>query len=408
MNQVKQFNISKKNDSTARQYYLDWIRVITIVCVFFFHCGRFFDSEDWSVKNGTTSATADLLIFFMVQWMMPIFFFISGASTFFALKSKTGGKFLNDRVKRILVPLVFGILILSPHQVYLERLSHHQFTGTFIDFLPQYFSGFYGFGGNFAWMGLHLWYLLLLFIFSVIALPLFLWWKRTSNSVEKANYNILYLLIFVFVLALPGFVLPLDSLLGGRPWGGWNIVEHLILFILGYYTFSKTGFQKLLPQNRYLLLTITFLLTALNIYLFVNHIKFEFQTAGYLFKILLRSAVCFGWIFTIMGFAEKNLNYSNGLLKYGNEAVLPFYIIHQPVIILIGYFIVQWHLPIILKYALIATISLCIVMICYQFLIKKYRILRYLFGMGITSKKTEKVALTTKKSIDLKLRNMSL
>ena len=170
------------NTATAkaakRLYYLDWIRVITILVVFLFHCCMFFTFYDWHVKNAVLSPAIDLIAFILLQWMMPMFFFISGAGTWYALKFKSSGKFIKDRIKRLVVPLIFGIFILSPHQVYLERFTHHQFKGSFIDFIPYYFHGWYALGGNFAWMGLHLWYLLLLFIFSVILLPLFLFIKR--------------------------------------------------------------------------------------------------------------------------------------------------------------------------------------------------------------------------------------
>lgn len=374
-------------ENTERQYYLDWLRVITICLVFLFHCNRFFDADDWHVKNAVVSPVASLFSFFMVQWMMPLFFFISGASTWFALQSKTGGKFLNDRVKRILIPLIFGIFILSPHQVYLERLTHHQFTGSFIDFIPHYFSGMYAFGGNFAWMGLHLWYLLLLFVFSLISLPLLLFLKRSPASSTRSGAAFALLPVFVILLALPGCLLSPDGIAGSRVWGGWNIVEHLILFILGYYAFSMVDIPKSWSASRYLLLAITLLSTAINIYLFVNNIRFEFGTLQYCLKITLRSLVCFGWVFTLLGFAKTRLNYTGKFLKYGNEAVLPFYIIHQPVILLIGYFIVQTQLAIGLKYVAIVIVSLSIVMFCYQFLIRRFEVTRYLFGMGRAKKK---------------------
>lgn len=363
-----------------RQYYLDWMRVITILLVFLFHCARFFDFDDWHVKNAALSTTANLFTFFMVQWMMPLFFFISGASTWLALQFKAGGKFFADRVKRILVPLMFGILILSPHQVYLERLTHGQFKGSFIDFLPHYFSGLYGLGGNFAWMGLHLWYLLLLFIFSVIALPLFMLIKKQKREIAIPPF--IYVLVFIIILALPGCLLIPDGLAGGRMWGGWSIFEHLVVFIAGYYAFSKPGITKLWVPYRYFFLLGTVLLTAANLYLLINHIKFEFGTTFYLLKVLLRAAVCFSWIFTFLGFAESKLNYTNRYLKYSSEAVLPFYILHQPFIILIGYFVIELHSPVGLKYVMIIFYSFIAVMVVYEFLVRRIGVLRYLFGMG--------------------------
>jgi glucan biosynthesis protein C len=368
---------------TNRQYYLDWIRTLTILIVFLFHGGRFFDSDDWHVKNPTFSPIADVLLFFLKEWMMPVFFFISGASTYFALKYKTTGIFLAERVKRILVPLLFGIFILSPPQVYLERLSHHQFTGSLWQFLPHYFEGWYAFGGNFAWMGLHLWYLLLLFIYSFIALPLFLWWKsKRDRQVNLSPYFTFG--VMIILLILPGIFLSMDNILANRSFAGWGMLEYLVMFISGYFAFSAMDVQRLASGSRYFFLFLTAIATGCNLYLFLNHKFYDFGTASYCLKIVLRSLVCYSWIFTLLGFGARYLNYSNHFLKYSNEAVLPFYIAHQPLMLLTGYYVIQTNLTMGTKYLLIVCLSFALVMFCYQLFIRRFNVLRYLFGMAVT------------------------
>src|SRR5262249_16902539 len=152
----------------VRRYDLDWLRVLVILTVFIFHCGRFFDTDGWHVKNHVRHEAVQVWTVFLVCWMMPFIFVISGESTFYALGSRSPGKFLKDRAARLVVPLVVGMFTHIPLQVYLERVSFSGFKGSFFDFYPRYFKGFYGNGGNFAWMGLHLWYLEALFLFSVI------------------------------------------------------------------------------------------------------------------------------------------------------------------------------------------------------------------------------------------------
>jgi len=359
-----------------------------ILIVFLFHAGRFFDSDDWHIKNAVTSPAADFILFLLKGWMMPIFFFVSGASTWFALSYKSGAEFAADRVKRILIPLLFGIFILSPPQVYLERLTHGQFFGSFWLFLPQYFSGWYGFGGNFAWMGLHLWYLLLLFVFSFVVLPLFIWWKnnrRTSTAISPPTC----FSIFVLLLASPGMLVPLDSFLMNRSFGGWGIAEHLIIFVCGFYAYAKQGFRTGVIRLRYYFLFITLIAIAINSYLFLHHMLYQYGTLAYCLKILLRSLACFGWVLTICGFAANHLNHTNRFLKYGNEALLPFYIIHQPLMLLTGYFITKTTFTPFVKYLLIAIVSFALVMICYQFIIRKFKWLRLLFGMPVAKRVSE-------------------
>jgi hypothetical protein len=276
---------------------------------------------------------------------------------------------------------LFGIFILSPPQIYLERFSHHQFTGSLWQFLPHYFDGWYAFGGNFAWMGLHLWYLLLLFIYSFITLPIFLWWKSKAYSSVKSPLYVVFWLM-VIVLTLPGFFLSLDNILANRSFAGWGMLEYLVIFVSGYFAFSSLNIEKIAEGRRHFLLLITVLLTGFNLYLFLNHKLYEFGTIFYCLKIVLRNVICYGWIFTILGFAARYLNFKNRFLEYGNEAVLPFYIAHQPLMLLTGYYIVQTKFMTGYKYLLIVFISFLLVMICYQLIIRKFDTFRFLFGMG--------------------------
>src|SRR3990172_7810121 len=151
--------------TVQRRFDLDWLRVLAILSVFLYHSTRFFNFGDWHVKNPVTYPFAQYLESFMEPWMMPLIFLISGASIFYALDKGGAGKFFKDKVLRLLVPLVVGVFTHASLQVYLERLTHGQFSGSYFEFLPHYFEGIYldiGVGGNFAFAGMHLWYLLFL------------------------------------------------------------------------------------------------------------------------------------------------------------------------------------------------------------------------------------------------------
>ncbi|MGE5124468.1 MAG: acyltransferase family protein, partial [Acidobacteriaceae bacterium] len=147
-----------ESNSIQRRYDLDWLRVMAFSGVFFYHCARFFNSSDWTIKNSTTSPVIDILTNIFELWGMALIFAISGASIFYALHPHGAVRFLRLRALRLLVPLAVGILVLAPPQMYLDRLTHGKFSGTFIQFLPHYFES-----ANFAWTGVHLWYLEYLF-----------------------------------------------------------------------------------------------------------------------------------------------------------------------------------------------------------------------------------------------------
>ena len=226
-------------NNPERRCDIDWLRVLAMFAVFLFHCARYFDQEGWHVKNPQSSPGFSVFVGILVQWIMPIFFVLSGQSARLALNFRSVRQFLAERFKRLVIPLVFGIFVLIPPQVYIERLTGGRFAGSFFQFYPRYFDGWYGFGGNFAWMGLHLWFLLLLFLFSLLTLPLLSALKteasrrpleKLASFFEKSGA----VLLWALPLALMEFLFHPDGL-GQRNFGGWNIFVYIVYFLYGYH-----------------------------------------------------------------------------------------------------------------------------------------------------------------------------
>jgi hypothetical protein len=97
----------------------------------------------------------------------------------------------------------------------------------------------------------------------------------------------------------------------------------------------------------------------------------------------LRSVNVIAWLVAILGYGSKFLNFENGFLKYANEAVLPFYILHQTVILGIGFFVVRWNIGIGVKFLIIALSSLVLIVATYDLVIKRVNTLRFMFGMKL-------------------------
>ena len=113
-----------------RLHYLDWLRVLSMSTVFLYHSNRFFNAGDWNVKNAQLSQTSSIFENGISIWMMPLLFVLSGAAVFYSLKARTRSEFVKERALRLLVPLIIlGIVIFGPFQVYIERLTHGDFTG---------------------------------------------------------------------------------------------------------------------------------------------------------------------------------------------------------------------------------------------------------------------------------------
>lgn len=373
---------------SGRRYDLDWLRVLAILTVFVYHTTRFFNLGDWHVKNPVNYVGVDVLERFVEIWMMPLIFVISGASLFYALDKGGAGKFIKDKALRLLVPLVVGVFTFSILQVYLERITHGQFFGTFFDFLPHYFEGVYKdqnpASGNFAYAGMHLWYLLILFVYSVACYPLLHWLKGAGLGAFGWLGDFLARPGAVYLLALP--VPLLDAIISDTPLGeissgGWDILLYLPFFLAGFVLVSNARLQARIQATPWQSLVIAILSCAA-----VLPLKFGLAPAtlvplGELIDDPLASLSALSFILACMGFAMRRLNFTSPALKYANEAVLPFYILHQTVLLSVGYFVVQWDIPDLAKWLVIFVGSFAVIMGLYEYLIRRNKLLRFLFGM---------------------------
>ncbi len=387
---------STATDSKSRLNYLDWLRVLAMIGIFFHHNSRFYNiGEDWHVKNATTNMAASLAVIFNGQWIMPLFFLIAGAGTYYALKSRHAGQYIQERTLRLLVPLIFGMLVIVVPQAYYEAISHGaqlsqynllQIYGLYLQSLPDMNT-------------FHLWFLVDLFIFSIVTIPLFL----TRNSGESITTKLsgffdkpwALLLLLVMPIAIVNVLVYPDGFWGYRN-GGWNIITYLLFFIFGYLIFANRRIMEMVNKLRWIALTTGILTFAFILWVVLSFGNPVFGTPLYAFGMLVQALGTWGWLLAILGFGSQYLNRNSRFLSYANEAVLPFYILHQTVIISIGFYVVQWSAGVGLKYLTISTTSFVVIMLVYELLVRRINILRFLFGMKPERKPKE--ALSTDKS----------
>jgi glucans biosynthesis protein C len=369
--------------NVQRRHDLDWLRVLAILSVFVYHSTRFFNHGDWHVKNASLYWGVDLLQAFMEMWMMPLIFVISGASIYYAMRKGGAGKFFKDKVLRLLVPLVVGAFTHASLQVYLERITHGQFFGSYFQFLPHYFEGVYmdvGGTGNFAFAGMHLWYLMILFIFCLLAYPLFRWLKGRGRGVLDASVRFLALPGTMYLLASPLVVL--EAFISDTPWdfgsGGWGFLYYLFFFIGGFLLVSYEGLQVRIERSRWVSLGLGLGLTAGYLYIIA------FAPNSELGELFDQTFLFFGaWalILAFLGLGSRHLGSSNAPLEYASPAVLPFYILHQTVLLCAGFFILRWDIPDLLKWLLITSSSFVSILALYELCVRRINVMRFLFGM---------------------------
>jgi glucans biosynthesis protein C len=372
--------------SSSRLYYLDWLRVLAIIGVFLFHNARFYDSHsDWHVKNASLNAGASFVVGFMGQWIMPLFFLISGAGTYYALKSRRVSQFLQDRALRLFIPMVFGMLLIVVPQAYFQALyqgadlSQYNLIEIYILYLQSL--------PDLNWF--HLWFLVYLFVYTLVTLPLFMSRKGKPSLASRAagsvgNQWVLPAAAVVVIGALNILVYP-DGFWGDRGSGGWNILANFVFFVFGYLLYASERSLAFIKRLGWVWLGGA-IVAAVVLLAFLSppleDPPANFGSIEFVVASVVQAAHSWLWIFAIVALAARFLSGTNRFLVYGNEAVLPFYILHQTVIVSIGYYVVQWSAGVGIKYLVISTTSFVAIMVLYE-AVRRFNVLRFLFGMRL-------------------------
>jgi peptidoglycan/LPS O-acetylase OafA/YrhL len=364
--------------SVQRRHDLDWLRVLGILFVFIYHSSRLYNVEDWFVKNNIWYPSVELWNGFATSFMMPLMFAISGASLFYAMGKGGFGKFVKDKVLRLLVPLLVGALTHASLQAYLDNVTHGQFSGNYFQFLPQYYHL-----DTIAWQGMHLWYLKYLFMFSIILYPLMRWLKGGGRSILSKLDGVLAKTGVVFILALPIlllFFLPSDAPLMDEN-GGWPYLMYLVFLLWGFVIVSDERLQDSIRQLRWVSLSAGLVLVIGSTIVYSQVANPDVISPSIILVGLMRTFGGWSCVLAIFGLGMQYLTVRTPKLDYANEAVLPFYILHQTVLLAVAYFVVQWAIPDVLEWAIVVVISFASIMGIYEYFVRRNNILRFLFGM---------------------------
>lgn len=366
-----------------RRYDLDWLRVLVFALLIFYHVGMFFVPWGFHIKNNIIYDSLRTPMWFLNQWRLPILFIISGMGTFYALRKRSGKQFALERIKRLLIPLIFGMLVIIPPQVYVERLSKNQFSGSYFEFWPsQALIGIYP-EGNLSWH--HLWFLPYLLLFSLLLIPLFLFFKNNPKS--KIIHWIAQLVkhpikIYAFVIPLyfvEAFVEPYFPVTHALIGDWFTIINYTILFLFGFLLITvKNVFWKTVETYRFQFL-ITGMLSFLLMLFLVK--SYDDSTIRHFTEALIKVVNMWSWILVLFGFASKYLNKKSSLLSYCNQAVYPFYILHQSVMLVLAYYLMDLEWGLAVKGSILTIGTFALSWLLYAFIIRRITFIRPLFGL---------------------------
>ena len=358
--------------SLDRRYDLDALRVLAVLLLIVFHSARVFDVFDpFYMKNPQTSDTLSwAVVAFFNPWHMPLLFVLAGAATWLALGQRGPKAYVSERTKRLLVPFLFGVLVVVPPQAYLAS----RFRGDDVSvasFLGDYWtvegdlSGYTG-----SWTPAHLWFIGFLFIFSLVALPLFVRWHGRRLRTRW--------LLFAMPLVLLGAnELPAPSDGPQNPW------YSLALFVAGFLLLADDRAERVVHRLwRPLLVAAAGTMTT--VMLVWSSGTNDGWSDGSLLDVgfsLFKEANTWLWVLALLGAGKALLGTPIRGLRYASEASFPFYVLHQTVIVAVAYVVVGWNLAVWQKFTTVGLAALALTLLVYEVIVRRTNVTRLLFGM---------------------------
>lgn len=364
---------------TQRRYDLDWWRVISIFLVFLHHIGMPFNGDDFHIMNGTSSKLLDDIMVFFEQFRLPLLFIVSGTGTVFAFSKRSWIQFIRERASRLLIPLIFGVLVVVPPQTYIEYIASYT---SYVDFYKNI--------GDHLETN-HLWFIENLFYMSVISIPIILYIKsEKSVFLRTAIDTFCSKPLGMAFFAIPLIILKIISKKYDP--NDDTVITNLsttlfygYFFVAGIVLASTPSLWSSLKKYRKgnLIIVIMAIILFYGYYLLPNDIAATYWELSTRWDLWYGISALVSWtvIITLLGYGQLWFAKSSTLVTKLNEAIYPFYILHQTVLIVIGYYIIQqsWNIPI--KLSVLAITSFVVIVCIYRLIVYPFTVTRFLFGM---------------------------
>jgi surface polysaccharide O-acyltransferase-like enzyme len=368
----------------SREYGLDWLRVFAFSVLILYHTGMIFVSWDFHIKNAETSKALEWAMLLANRWRLPLLFLISGAAVFFSLRTRSYSAFVLERLRRLLIPVAFGMLVIVPPQIYFERLQQGARL-TYLEWYPTVFDFQPYPQGSFSWH--HLWFVVYILVYSLLGIPFFQWvrseqGRRAVAAMVRAFERWPWTL---YLINLPNLVAGLTL---GPHWptthnlvADWaNFTGCFLTFLWGVTIASNRRFLDIATERRREFLIAGLAIAAAFFTLRATGWLGLTGTPRMLVVELLSAYFGMTWVLFLIGYARHWFRHGGPKLRYANEAVYPFYIVHQTVTIAVGYYVLQQPWGVWPKFAVVAVATFLGSWLCFE-IVRRTALTRLLFGL---------------------------
>ncbi|WP_049622215.1 acyltransferase family protein [Frateuria defendens] len=385
-----------------RRHDIDALRVFAFGLLILYHAGMLYVApvSDWgfNLKSGHLAEWLQYPMLFLNRWRMELLFVISGLAVHFLRGRTSLPELAWKRSVRLQLPLAFGMLVVVPIQPYVQGLAERAVAPGFGAFLLHYWThGYRDYG--LTWN--HLWYLSYLWLYTMLLLALLPLLASPAGRRACAGLRRLRGTALLLAPALP-------LCLAGVLWrhrfpethalvGDWYAhAIYATCFLYGYLLGTDAGLWEALSGLRRRALALA--LASFGLYLFLD--KFAggllagrplspatLVTARLMIDAL-RYLYCWTAIAAVLGWGHAYLNRPFRWLPYAREAVYPWYVLHQSVLLFVAWRLFPLHLGPVAEpvLVLLGTVAGCALL--HEFAIRRVRWLRPLFGLETAPRPT--------------------
>lgn len=337
-----------------RLYFLDWIRICAFFLLILYHTGMYYVTWDFHVKSPYASDAIEPLMMLSSPWRLGLLFLVSGVAAAFLMKKLSTAALLRQRSARLLLPLIFGMLVVVPPQSYCEVVEKLGYSGSYLDFMQLYLARYHGFCKEGGCLDLptwnHLWFVTYLWVYTMLLGALA---AAFGPRLQALSDRLCRVLSGWKLIAVPVAVLALArvTLFSQYPsthnlvldW--YNHAQYLPLFLLGVLL----GMQRQQQQQRSVWqrmegLRFVSLGLALGSWstLMAYYALTENMNPADIMPLIQAQRVVYAllqWsaMLTVFGFGHRHLQFDSAKRRYLSQAVFPVYIVHQTLIIVFAH-----------------------------------------------------------------------
>jgi len=380
---------------TGRLYFLDWVRIVAFFLLILYHVGMYYVSWGWHVKSPYAGDALEGVMMLSSPWRLALLFLVAGVASRLMLVRTPAATFAGRRSWRLLLPLVFGMLVIVPPQSFCEVIEKFGYSGSYGAFFNLYLHNYRGFvtgpGGAHLVMPTwnHLWFVAYLWAYSMLLAALYAatgrHWERWSNAVGRLLTGWRLVVLPTALLAAMRFGLLQRFPVTHALIDDWfNHALYFCVFLIGALLARQGGVWQSMEQLRFASLGMALAVWALfKIYTSMPDELVSPATMGWLLPVQRVIYALGQWtaMLAACGFAHRHLNFDSAKRRYLTEAVFPVYIVHQTLIVVMAHYLKPVRLLPGMEGAILVVLTLCGSFALFE-VVRRVAVLRPLFGLG--------------------------